>query len=192
MVDYFSFPRVDMEYIDIGAIVELSDNCGEMFESAEGRESFFRRVKLDPTSISYGAALSHAKGVNIGIWGRDDLLYKDCAKIMAAEFRRIEVEYDIKLGITEEELRNSQEFRKAYEMSRAPKQAATHNLVRSLGTNSERLPYAEAMITKKDVHDLGYLHNRIIDELRNQQRFKKKDLFEEEEDRDYKALVKLK
>ena len=156
--------------VDISAVIELSDNRGVMFQTREDRDQFFRKVSLDSQRITYGAALSHAKATNLGIWGNDEALYADCVKIMAAEFRRIEADYDIELIITEDELRKSREFRRAYDMARAPKQAATHNLVRSLGANSRELSYAEAMITRTDIHDLRYLHQRIIDEVQGKRK----------------------
>ncbi|MDO8511351.1 MAG: hypothetical protein Q7S55_04245 [Nanoarchaeota archaeon] len=164
---------VDVGYLDIGAIAELSDNRGMMYQSPQDRDQFFREAYTNPRSIPYGAALSHAKGVTLGIWGSEESLYADCVKIMAAEFQRIEVEHGIELTITEDELRDSMEFRRAYDIARAPKQAAIHNLARMLGDNSEELPYAEAMITREDVQGLKRLHHRVYTELRGSHSQKK-------------------
>lgn len=171
---------VDIEYLDIGAIVELTDNRGMMYQSVQDRDQFFREACSDPRTVPYGAALSHAKGVTIGIWGSEERLYADCVKIMAAEFQRIEVEHGVELTITEDELSNSREFRRAYGIARAPKQAAIHNLARMLGNNFEKLPHAEAMITREDVQSLKYLHHRVFMELRGGRPHKK-----EKQDKDY-------
>ena len=97
---------VDIKYVNIGAIVELIDNRGMMYRSVEGRDQFFREACSNPRTVPYGAALSHAKATYLGVWSSEESLYADCVKIMAAEFQRIEVEHDVELTITEDELRN--------------------------------------------------------------------------------------
>ncbi len=157
---------VDMKYLDLGAIVELNDDNGIMFETPEERGNFFNRAQQDPKSVPYGAALSHAKATDLGVWGKDDSLYADCVRLMAAELRRLEVETGQNFGITEEMLANSMEFRLAYAIVRTPKRAALNNLARSIGRNSESIPYQEVMIDRDVIERLSDLHRNVILELK--------------------------
>ncbi|GEM_PF-6302844 len=159
---------VDMRHLDLGALIELSDDRGMMFGDSQGRDSFFRMAELEPTSVPYGAALSHAKATNLGAWGNEGALYGDCARIMAVELRRLEAETGITFGIAEDELMRSLAFRQAYDVARAPKRASVNNLVRSLGSNSERLPLQAVTMGQAAADYLHDLPRRVILELRGQ------------------------
>lgn len=157
---------VDMSYMDLGAVIELSNDSCMIFRTREEREHFFARIELDPRSVPYGAALLQARNTNLGFFGSEDLLYQDCAAIMVAEFRRLEYETGRILKITLQEIMESQEFRNAYEIVRAPKKAAINNFVRSLGTNSERLLLQEIIIDQDTITRLNHLHELVLSEVR--------------------------
>lgn len=161
---------VAMAYLDLEALAELSDTWGCFYTNREGRERFFARTEGSPTYVPYGAALSQARAYPLGVWDSKELLYEDCARIMAAELRRIEFEAKVKLGITAKEVEGSREFRQAFEIARAPKDDAIHNLVRSLGTNADRLPYKVTKVDDATRAGLANLHRRVIMELRGPKR----------------------
>jgi hypothetical protein len=162
---------IDMKYLDTHAIRELSYNYGMMFGSKEDRKEFFRRVQYHPNDIPYGAALSHARATNLGVWGDNDALYKDCVRIMAAELCRLEFQLGRRLNITEEEIAQSRIFREAYNIMRMPKEAAINNLVRSLGRNSEDLPIEGVMMDRSTINNLHNLYNKLVNDILNQRPF---------------------
>ncbi len=136
--------RIDLGPLDLTTIVELFDERGIMFDDQASRDRFFGYAEGNPIRVPYGAALSHAKSTNLGIWDSSDLLYKDCARIMVCELQRLLIESSNEEyipNITLERVIGSQSFRRAFDIVRQPKEAAMHNLVRGLGTNAERLPH---------------------------------------------------
>lgn len=161
---------VAMAYLDFGALAELSDTWGCFYTTREGRDSFFARAEESPRYVPYGAALSQARAYPLGVWESKEALYQDCARMMTAELRRIEVESGARLGITAEEVAESRAFRQAFEIARAPKDDALHNLVRSLGTNADRLQYKVTRVDDATRAGLADLHRRVIMELRGPKR----------------------
>lgn len=111
------------------------------FRTPEERNYFFKKAASFPDEISYGTALSHARGTNLGIWGDKQALYRDCAIIMAIELQRYQIERREEPTISAEDVSGSSTFREAYNAAREPKGAALHNLVRALGSNADRLEH---------------------------------------------------
>lgn len=116
---------------------------GMAFTTREDRARFFERLRFDPQDVDPGTALAHARATNLGVWGDDGALYQDCARIMAAEVTRHIIEThqvkDYPIPFPTEAVSCSQRFREAYHDARRPNEAQIHNLVRSLGTNRERM-----------------------------------------------------
>ncbi|MCH8003822.1 MAG: hypothetical protein IH934_04265 [Nanoarchaeota archaeon] len=158
--------RVGMKYIDIETLVELDSDRGMVFHDEYQQEEFFRRAEQDPSTVPYWAAVSHAKGTNLGIWGDDDGLYDDCAKIMEAELKRAETEHGLHFSITKDEIKRSEAFHEAYGFFRKPKEDSIHNLVRSLGYNQEHMDRQDTSVDLDILRGFQTLHTQIVRELR--------------------------
>lgn len=85
---------IDAKHMSLATVLELCWKRGMAFEDEPGRSEFYRRIEENPTWVRYGTALSHARGTNIGLFGSSELLYVDCAKIMAGELRKLQIEND--------------------------------------------------------------------------------------------------
>lgn len=59
-----------------------------LFSEHNERTGFLEEIKLYPEKIHYGAALGHARSVNLGIWGDGGRLESDVAEVMVAEVRK--------------------------------------------------------------------------------------------------------
>lgn len=56
-----------------------------LFTTADQRSAYFTLVESDPGLIFYGAALSHANATVGSVWGSEQALLDDCARLMRAE-----------------------------------------------------------------------------------------------------------
>jgi len=154
--------RFDAKPVDIGTFVELHLNGGMAFYDSEEKAAYFRRAAANPTSVDYGASLSHARATNLGIFGGSGALYEDCAKIMAAELQRFQIERGETPTVSYEQLSDSRIFRQAFQASREPKEAALHNLVRALGDNDGHM---DSKVVKTGPQVFRGLHDAVLEEI---------------------------
>lgn len=155
---------LDLDSLTAATWMELNYTCRMAFETEEQKKTFFQRAESDPTSVAYGTALSHARSI-IGLWLNEDLIYEDCARIMACELRRALIELKTQKNITAEEVMGSSVFREVYNVMRTPKKAAIHNLVRALGDNMTHMDYKRVQPEGDLQEKLRYLHPRVLIEL---------------------------
>ena len=169
---------------NLGDIAELYSDRGMLFHTPEARDDFFQRAKESPEHVPYGAALSHARGSNLGIWGNEERLYNDCSRIMALELQRLQHEIrarephyrfvkqvsaryrkETDIEINEHDVARSPTFQAAFDLVRRPKEAAKHNFVRALGANSRHMDRMNGRISEHELGQSERLHVRMLAEI---------------------------
>jgi hypothetical protein len=90
------------------------------FQNEDQRDEFFSLCNHDPRRVSYGSAIEHARTTNLGIFGSDADLKRDCAQIMMYEVKKwcIEQGHGNPPFIIEDVLYN-EAFDEAYQSARA-------------------------------------------------------------------------
>lgn len=138
---------------------------GMAFHNQHDRDAFFAAADADPSRVRFGTALEHARATNVGVWGREDLLREDCARIMKYELlnyiRRRKLPATLE-QVPVEVIGDTLAFCDAFSAARAPLEAALHNLVRSLGGNAGHM---ERMEAQQDSVDLLDVYRNILREL---------------------------
>jgi hypothetical protein len=159
--------KVEFSHMPLTAILEMNYNRGMVFSSQEGRARFFDIADANPRNVEYWSALSHARATNLGAWGSRDMLYNDCAHIMAYELQKAQLDLGLRPDVTPREVAESRIFSIAYEAARSHKEAAVNNFVRSLGDNWQHMSHLTALpLEREAMEEMKYLHLKVLVELR--------------------------
>ncbi|MFC1753549.1 hypothetical protein ACFL96_09190 [Thermoproteota archaeon] len=127
---YFQFEKRP----DWDALHELErTGCAMFGDDRLERKEFFEKAERFPQSVMYGSAMMHAYGTNLGFFGVEEWLMRDCAKIMRYEVMKYQLSIQQRPSVNADGILESLEFRKAYKRARVPKTSATHNVLRSNG-----------------------------------------------------------
>jgi hypothetical protein len=60
-----------------------------LFNDNDARADFFRKAEVGMMIVTPGSWIAHAKAAELGIWGNEDELIKDCARIAALELKAV-------------------------------------------------------------------------------------------------------
>ena len=143
-----------------------------LFSDKTSRDQYFKRIEEDPQSVQYGDCVLHVLSTNLGVWGSEELLFEDCARILQAEIlKKLSLAVDCQFEEpTIHTILHSYRFKVAMALARRPNRADMHNVVRSLGTNSEHMSKENGDIPDLDLHHhLLDLHIKVAEELAEQQ-----------------------
>jgi hypothetical protein len=87
-----------------------------MFGDAAARSRFFEAGEQGDLKVPPGRWVEHASSTDLGIWGREEDLIQDCARIAALEVRGI---YGADTHPPAEAVAATHAFREAYRVARA-------------------------------------------------------------------------
>ena len=110
-----------------------------LFTTAADREEFFRRCEEFPDAVDFGAAMEHVRSTNLGIWGDEDALRRDAARIVALEVRRLEVgrlHHEGERLLDAKIIMWTEAFQSAFRQARAPNQEEITDLAHSIGVRA--------------------------------------------------------
>jgi hypothetical protein len=102
-----------------------------VFTTAAEREEFFRRCGEVHDFVEFGDAMEHVRSSNLGIWGSEDGLRQDAARIVAFELRRLEGP-EVELHDVDP-IKRTEAFSSAFRQARAPNKEAITKGMRELG-----------------------------------------------------------
>ena len=146
--------------------VSANQNFGMQFHTADERERYFARAAKDAAFVPFGAAYSHAASVNLGVWGSEDLLRGDCARLMAFEVANHATVKKLELtgAINPEDVLKTDAFNRMFAQARSVPDARLENTLSCLGVKGSlhRFERFESLPTSHSVQDT---QQQVFDEL---------------------------
>lgn len=143
-----------------------------LFTSPTGRRQFFQQADDDPATVSYGDAVRHLAGVQLGLWSDTEALRNDVARILSYEVANYSREAGNPARVTADLVRGTDAFREAFEAGLAPARRTLGQLVYTLGRQDGNPDLVAAGMfdvaagNLKPV-DTADLYERVYHELRN-------------------------
>ncbi len=142
-----------------------------LFTTEQERQEYFLRLESDSCSVEFGAAMEHAISTNLGAWGSEEELKRDCAEIMKAEVIKFSQQdrwslFSFGNEPTIHQVMTDSAFSVWFDHARLPNQADAHNLVRSLGANARSMKPVDGTLTPRWAQQLAAAHKSVFYSLR--------------------------